>query len=189
MTVAPTNTHARTEFPIPASRLGMWVFLSTVTMLFAAFCSAYLVRRATGDWNRVDLPDVLWLNTLILAASSCTLAFARAAKESSRRRLLLCATAVLGVLFLAGQVFAWNQLAQAGIYVPTTPHSSFFYIFTGLHGLHLVGGIVFLLSVTVSELRGRRAEDGRHRLVELVSTYWHYMGGLWAFLLIFLTFF
>jgi cytochrome c oxidase subunit III len=175
-----------TGIGIPSALIGMWIFLSTVAMLFAAFLSAYLVRRAAADWVPVTLPGVLWASSAILIASSGTLEGARAACRNGQRRAAarwLLATTVLGFLFLAAQAWAWRRLVEEGVYLPTSPHSSFFYIFTGLHALHLLGGLVFLVFVAGTFLRGGR-EERRSDLVSLCATYWHFLGGLWLFLFI-----
>ncbi len=165
------------------AQLGMWVFLATVTMLFAAFTSAYIIRRSAADWVPVALPAVLWANTLVLVASSVTLEAARSRVERHRAgaALWLGITAVLGVLFVAGQLAGWRRLAEQGVFVPTSPHSSFFYILTGLHALHVAGGLALLVFVAVVAWRG--VEPPRlGRLVRLCTTYWHFLGGLWIFL-------
>ena len=123
---------------IETAKLGVWVLLGTITMLFAAFTSAYIVRSAGGDWTPLDVPPLLWLNTLVLLASSVTMEVARRRFQAFRPiafRKWLLATAILGALFLAGQVVAWQQLAAQGIYLSSHPHSSFFYVLTGVHGV------------------------------------------------------
>jgi len=172
-------------------RLGLWVFLATVTMLFAAFSSAYLVRMASGGWNAVDLPGVLWLTTSILLLSSATLEVARlrvARARAARRAVVapwLLATLGLGVLFLAGQLAAWRALQTAGVFLPNSPHAAFLYIFMALHGVHLLGGLVWLGALSGGALSGG-ARVGRNGELEdqvaRCSTYWHFMAGLWVFL-------
>ncbi len=110
-------------------RLGLWMFLATVTMLFAAFTSAYIVRRSGSDWQYVRVPSILWINTAILAASSIALETANrfGLRGQWNAAVAGCGAAVaLGVAFLAGQVVAWRELIAAGVYLPTSPHSSFF---------------------------------------------------------------
>ena len=170
------------EFGVHPAQIGMWMFLGTVTMLFAAFTSAYIVRRSSADWVHVTLPTVLWANTGLLLASSMTLEAARGAASRGRVQatvLFLAATTGLGLLFVGGQFAGWRELAAQGVFVPTSPHSSFFYILTGLHALHVAGGLVFLVSVA---WRVTRRRQGAQMLVRLGATYWHFMGGLWVFL-------
>lgn len=150
--------------PVSNSQVALWGVLATVAMLFAAFASAYLVRQGGGDWHRVTLPGILWANTLVLAASSGTIELAR------RRPVWIGASAALAVLFLAGQLWAWWQLAAAGIYLPTNPHASFFYIMTGLHGAHLLGGVVLLVVAWATRRAGT---------MDCAATYWHFLGLVW----------
>jgi cytochrome c oxidase subunit 3 len=150
-----------------------------------ALASAFLVRRGTsGDWIPVHLPTVLWLNTLALIASSFTLERARrllSRLNLSGFRKLWTVTTGLGALFLIGQLVAWRQLVAQGVFMASNPASSFFYIFTAAHGLHLLGGVGALLYVLV-----RKFENTRIALptaAEIASYYWHFMDGLWVFLL------
>src|SRR5262245_16368000 len=106
-------------------RLGLWMFLATVTMLFAAFASAYVVRRSGSDWRHVTLPSILWMNTLVLAVSSLVLEAAAWNGEQRRwraARVLIGVTLALGVGFLGGQVAAWQRMIALGLYLPSTPH-------------------------------------------------------------------
>jgi cytochrome c oxidase subunit III len=166
---------------------GMTIALAAILMFFAALVSAYTVRRdfPNSDWQALAVPRILWLNTLTLLASSFALA-------RSRRHLLMGddesfrhwwgVTAILGVFFVAGQLIAWRQLVAAGVYLATNPGSSFFYIFTAAHGLHLLGGIIGLLAVAFHSPRYL----ARNTAVDVVSMYWHFMDGLWLFLFVFL---
>lgn len=164
---------------VDTAELGLWMFLASVTMLFAGFTSAYLVRQTTGsDWQPMPLPAVLWLNTVLLGASSVTIERARRAEASSTGWLL--ATAALGVAFLAGQVSAWQELAASGVFLPSHPHSSFFYILTGAHGIHLLGGLGALAVALAGGRRG--AWPRRARGLKLCALYWHFMGALWLYL-------
>jgi cytochrome c oxidase subunit III len=163
---------------------GLWAFMGTVTMLFVGFTSAYILRRASADWQPLLAPPVLWPNTAVLLGSS-------AALEVARRRLRgwdlagserwLAATGLLGALFLAGQYLAWRQLAGRGIFLATNPHSSFFYVLTGAHALHLVGGLGWFVAALgrLRRLDFLPGEDG----LRLFATYWHFLGVLWIYLL------
>ena len=172
---------------IDPAQLGIWIFLATISMLFAAFTSAYLVRRVAADWVQINLPSTLWLNSVILIGSTVTLERARSALSPPRSGkgaiLWLDVTLALGFAFLIGQLFAWSQLAGQGVYIPTSPQSSFFYIYTGLHGLHLLGGIILLVVVTL-RCRGLLKQDpsAALRLTGLAATYWHFLAGLWIFI-------
>lgn len=164
----------------------MWLFLATVCMLFAAFFSALLIRRAAADWIPIALPRVLWWNTVVLLASSATLEVGRRTvrkgKTASASGWLLLSI-FLGASFLLGQLTAWRELVARGVYVPTSPHSTFFYIFTGVHAVHLLGGLFLLLyGVLALRGRGRRNGVGPGTLMNICATYWHFLGGLWIIL-------
>jgi cytochrome c oxidase subunit 3 len=163
---------------------GIAIGIVSILMFFMALASAFLVRKGMGEWVPVHIPRLLWLNTAILLASSATLEMARkrlAYSDVSGFKRLWRVTTVLGVLFLVGQVTAWRILAGQGIYLATNPASSFFYIFTGAHALHLIGGVCALLYVAW------RKPDQAHVslgvLAEVTSYYWHFMDALWLFLL------
>jgi len=164
---------------------GIALGIVSILMFFMALASAFLVRRGTsGDWIPVHLPVVLWLNTLALIASSFTLERARRALSQldlSGFRKLWTLTTGLGALFLIGQLVAWRELVAQGVFMASNPASSFFYIFTAAHGLHLLGGVGALLYVLV-----RKFDNTRIALptaAEIASYYWHFMDGLWVFLL------
>ena len=166
-------------------KLGLWMFLATVTMLFAAFTSAYIVRRSGSDWRHVALPSILWLNSCVLAVSSVAVELAglRGARGSWRSSAFAMLIAfALGVLFLAGQVAAWQQMVAAGVYLPTSPHSSFFFMLTGAHAMHVIAALAVLgwgAATTLSGARDARAWTSR---MSLCRTFWHYLGGVWLFL-------
>jgi cytochrome c oxidase subunit 3 len=176
-------------------RIGMWVGLASILMLFMALTSAYILRQTKGlsefhDWVSIQLPGLLWVTTLVLVASSFTFEVARRALRRSdyaRFNNWILLTTVLGALFLVGQFVAWRQLAAQGIYVNTNPHSSFFYLLTSLHGLHLLGGLVALAYVTIAAFR-LRIGFKRRNAVEVTALYWHFMDVLWIYLLALLYF-
>ena len=166
---------------------GLWAFLGTVSMLFIGFTSAYLIRRTSADWVPLSPPRILWWNTAALLGSSLTLQAARKRLRDWDLRALLpwvAATGTLGVLFLAGQIAAWRKLAAQGVFLASNPHSSFFYVLTGLHGVHLLGGLVWFTAVLVQvrRLAYTPGEDG----LRLFATYWHFLAGLWVYLLLLL---
>ncbi len=166
-------------------RLGLWMFLATVTMLFAAFASAYIVRRAGSDWRHVALPPVLWLNTAILAASSVALEAANVAGRRRRWRgavAAFVAAFALGLAFLAGQIVAWRRMVDAGFYLPSSPHGAFFYMITGAHAVHVVAALAVLAWGVAGMRAARRAPDAWALRMELCRTFWHYLGGLWIVL-------
>jgi cytochrome c oxidase subunit 3 len=169
-------------------RLGTWVGLGAVTMFFAAFTSAYVVRKGMAmDWRPIALPPILWLNTALIIASSFTMERARKLAAMRECMTWLLVTAALGVLFVAGQLAAWRQLAASGVYMASNPSSSFFYLLTGTHGLHILGGILALFYVTLSAWR-RRFWVRKQAAVEATTIYWHFMDGLWVYLFLLLRF-
>lgn len=175
-------------------RLGMWMFVGTVTMLFAAFSSAYIVRGAGTDWRAVTLPSILWLNTAVILVSSASLELGRRQAQGRRwqqARSWVLIALLLGVVFLIGQIAAWRALAAAGVTLPSTPYGSFFYVLTGMHGVHLVAGLI-LLGVAVwrtSAAGDPVRERTALRVVDAGSILWHFLAGLWIYLLVLLTFF
>jgi cytochrome c oxidase subunit III len=172
----------------PSSRrfyTGITLGIVSILMFFMALASAFLVRRgSSNDWIPVHLPPVLWFNTLVLISSSFTLEQARRRISRSNLpgfRTLWAVTTCLGIFFLIGQLMAWRQLVAQGIYMATNPASSFFYIFTAAHGVHLLGGVGALLYVALRKFE--RASVSLPAAAELTSYYWHFMDGLWIFLL------
>jgi cytochrome c oxidase subunit 3 len=166
------------------ARFGLLAFMGTVAMLFIGFTSAYLLRRTSADWRALAAPGVLWLNTAVLLASSATL-------ETARRKLRgwdlasmwppLLATGLLGGLFVLGQIVAWGALRAQGVFLASNPHSSFFYVLTGIHALHLLGGLVWFV-VVASRARRLALTPGMDGLA-LFALYWHFLGALWLYLL------
>ena len=163
--------------------------LAAIVMFFMALASSYIVRRGLGlDWQRTPLPPVLWFNTVVLLTSSVTIVVARKKLEGGEReafRSWWWVTTGLGLLFLAGQIIAWRQLAAAGMLLATNPSSSFFYLLTAAHGAHLAGGIFSLFYVAFRNWK--RSRISQATAAELTSIYWHFMDGLWIFLLVLLT--
>jgi cytochrome c oxidase subunit 3 len=181
------DSSGATGVPQRAYITGMFIALAGILMFFMAFVSAYIVRKdmPNSAWIPLQVPRILWLNTLVLIASSLTLGRAHnrfTAKDEEGFRHWWATTTFLGILFVVGQIIAWRQLAAQGIFLATNPSSSFFYVFTGAHGLHLLGGILALLYV---QFRATR-KVARGTAIEVVSMYWHFMDGLWVFLFLLL---
>lgn len=173
-------------------RIGMWVGLASVTMMFTSLSSAYIVRSTSAnDWVPVPMPRVLLASTLLLVASSVTIELARRKLKASLTKAYaqwLVITVVLGVGFLVAQLFAWRQLTAQGLYLSSNPHSSFFYLLTGVHAVHLAGG---LLGLGLLWLRWRRTAgiaqpEKRQASADAVAIYWHFMDGLWIYLFLLL---
>ena len=163
----------------------MQLGLAGIVMFFMALTSSFLVRKGLGtDWVAIALPPVLWFNSLVLLASSATIQAASRRLEAGDVQSFQYwwgLTIALGLLFLSGQVIAWRQLAAQGVFLSSNPDSSFFYLLTAAHGLHLAGGILALLYVAFR--RWRRSRITQATAAALAGIYWHFMDGLWLFLL------
>jgi cytochrome c oxidase subunit 3 len=196
------------------ARLGLVVGLSGIVMIFISFSSAYVVRQGLPtldprtnallhDWFPVPLPRLLLINTIVLLISSLTVEMARRqaagkalAQSSSISGVLadgknefswLALTVVLGLSFLTGQWMAWRELAASGFYLASSPSSSFVYLLTGMHGVHLFGGVVALLVAGVASVL-RRPADSQFIAVDVTGWYWHFMALLWVYILCLLEF-
>src|ERR1043165_1814211 len=174
-------------------RIGMWVGLASVAMMFTALSSAYIVRSASSnDWTPLPMPRVLFVSTALILTSSVTLEAARRKLKAGLNALYkrwLLVTVILGLAFLVAQLFARRELVRQGIYLASNPHSSFFYLLTGAHALHLMGGLLGLLFLS---LRWRRQTTEMTSIVkrkaatDAVTVYWHFMDALWIYLFLLL---
>jgi cytochrome c oxidase subunit 3 len=162
----------------------MWMALAAIVMLFAAFTSAMVVRKGiSSDWVSTRLPGIIYLNTILLLGSSLTLELSRRflTREAAKEFVLwLYVTLGLGVAFVAGQLVAWRELAARGVYLATNPSSSFFYVLTAAHGIHLLGGIAALSYLV---FRTQRLLAGRRTSMDVTAIYWHFMDALWVYIL------
>jgi cytochrome c oxidase subunit 3 len=180
------------EFPgtgaslLPPAKIGLGVFLAVVGCLFALLISAYLIRIDVAALNIVDgarlpAPKLLWLNTGMLVLSSVALQWAWVDARRGKRdglRIDLLAGAVLALAFVAGQLLVWRQLTQAGYFVASNPANAFFYLLTGVHGVHVLGGLV-ALGRTIAKDRGDAAMEQVRQSVELCALYWHFLLLIW----------
>jgi cytochrome c oxidase subunit III len=176
------------SFPISKGQVGLAILLTAIIMLFAGLSSAYIVLRGVPSWQNIELPSLLWPNTAVLVLSSVAIELSRRAirrNDIESMKRWLAAGGVLGLAFLVGQLAAWRQLVRAGVYLPSTLQSSFFYILSGLHGLHLLGGVVALGLVLAMALKNRLSAH-RHEPLQLCATYWHVMDALWIYLFLLL---
>ncbi|EIM28091.1 cytochrome c oxidase subunit 3 [Microvirga lotononidis] len=177
------------EAPAPPYRVGLLILLAVIGSLFALFISAYAMRMQLPDWRSLPVPRILWLNTTMLALSSLALHGARRAAERGEMaelRASLLAGGISALAFLSGQLLAWRQLSGEGYFLAANPANAFFYILTGLHGLHLLGGLAALGRTT--EKAWREVVTDRLRLsVELCATYWHFLLLVWLVFLSVLT--
>ncbi|CAH2396200.1 cytochrome c oxidase subunit 3 [Mesorhizobium escarrei] len=166
---------------LPTAKIGLGVFLAVVGCLFALFTSAYFMRMALSDWQALPLPRVLWLNTGVLVLSSIALQCASVAARRGQIdtvRLGLATAGLTALAFLVGQLVVWRELTADGYLLTANPANSFFYLITGMHGLHILGGLVGLSRTTAGAWNGARPE--RLRLgVELCAMYWHFLLFVW----------
>jgi len=171
--------------PTAPATIGLRIFLAVVGSFFALFISAYTMRMQLPDWRTLPLPPILWLNTVMLILSSIALHGAKVAVRRGERielKVSLIAAGISALAFLTGQLVAWQDLASEGYRLTANPANDFFYVLTGAHGLHLLGGLV-ALARTVDKA-WREPETEQLRLpVELCATYWHFLLLLWLLLL------
>jgi cytochrome c oxidase subunit III len=179
------------EYAPPPASTGIWVALAAISMSFAALTSALVVRKGGAlDWRHFTLPSILYLNTLLLLASSVTLeisrrrvaAFMGGLRSTANPVRCLYITLSLGLLFVVGQYIAWRQLSAQGLYLATNPSSSFFYVLTAAHALHVLGGLGGLVRV----IRKLNTFVLRRSTLDATSRYWHFMDVLWIYLLLLL---
>jgi cytochrome c oxidase subunit III len=186
------NSRAVQDYAPPPSKTAIWVFLGAISMMFAAFTSALIVRQGAAlDWHHLVLPRILYWNTLVLLVSSVTLEFARrriaafmggTRTRDERPALWLYVTQALGIVFVVGQYMAWLQLRAEGLYLATNPNSSFFYVLTAVHAVHVLGGLIGMGYVMgkLNRISLRRST------LDSFSYYWHFMAILWVYLLVLL---
>jgi len=180
------------RFPKGTYQITIWILLAAVVMMFVALASSYIFLSGSEQWKPVRIPRTFLISTVLILLSSVTIEKARQRLAVDLRQYArwLFATLLLGFAFVASQLVAWRQLIVEGVYLSSNPHSSFFYLFTGAHGLHLVGGMIALIYLTVRSRRlllGVEAEK-RSAAADAISLYWHFMDGLWIGLLLLLWF-
>ncbi len=169
-------------------KFALWLFIVTVMMIFAAMTSAHIVRQADGNWLEYEMPQMLIVSTVIIVVSSIFLHWGYiSAKRDNLGNLKIAMTlsVITGLAFFGTQYTAWGQLVDAGVYFVGNPAGSFMYVITGLHGLHLVSGVIYLIYILISSLR-YKVHSKNMLNMEMCTTYWHFLGGLWIYLYIFL---
>lgn len=168
-------------------KFGLWLGIASIIMLFAALTSAYIVRKAQGNWVEFKMPPVFWWNTLVIILSSITMQWAvrsfRSFKESTYKAALLI-TFLLGVVFLAGQYLGWVDLGNRGIYIDGNPSGSFVYVISGVHAVHILGGLIIMLIMLI-QILVRPFNPNKLVGVQMMATYWHFVDVLWIYLFIF----
>ena len=174
------------DSPAGIYRVGLWAMMSAVGTLFIVLAIAYVVRSATPRfWEPVALPKILWFSTGVLLFSSLTCEAARRSLRNFRETAYggwLLVTALLGVVFLVMQVMAWRRLADQGAFLSENPHSSFFYLFTAAHGLHLAAGALVLCVLAARAwlpVGHRERMEIRLEIADSATVFWHFMDGIW----------
>jgi cytochrome c oxidase subunit 3 len=169
-------------------KFAMWLFIVSVVMIFASLTSAYIVRESEGNWLEFSIPDLMYISTGIILLSSISMhwAFAAARKDQlESMKLALAITTVLGLGFLVTQWLSWGSLVESGVYFVGNPAGSFIYVLSGLHGFHLVSALIFLLVVLYKSFK-YKVHSRKMLSMEMCTTYWHFLDGLWIYLFIFL---
>ncbi len=175
----------QTSLPLPSVKLGLGVFLAVVTSLFALFISAYSIRMEYEDWRPLTEPGALWLNTGILVVSSIFLQLAWSASKRGNLtavRTGIAGGAVFASAFVAGQFIIWNQLIESGYLITDNPANAFFYLLTGAHALHILGGLVALARSIKRVWHTNENTELISLGVELCAVYWHYLLAVWLVL-------
>lgn len=182
------NEVAKKTLSMNPKRFLLWMFMVSIVMIFASLTSAYIVRQAEGNWMEYKLPSLLWYSSVILLLSSFTAQLAyRAGKNDNITSLktYLSLTVVLGIGFLVAQVYSWGVLVDHNVYFVGNPSGTFLYVIMGVHGVHLISGIIYLLIMLARAFRYKVHSKNLLHLGLSVS-YWHFLDGLWLYLFIFL---
>jgi len=168
----------------------LWVAMGSIVMMFAGLTSAYIVRSNQANWLEFNLPAIFWYSTAVILASSITMHLsvkAFRAREMQRYRSLITITAALGVVFAVLQFFGFKELGSHGVLLlgqGSNPAASFLAIITGLHVLHVLGGVIAILVIFIRAYN-TRSKSYNTVPVEIVSTYWHFVDILWIYLFVF----
>ena len=171
----------------------MWIAIVSMVMLFAALTSAIVVSKGSRDWVSIELPGTFLLSTIIIVVSSLTYmwAFSSAKKDDiANLKNGIFLTLLLGISFAVCQFYSWNQLVDQGIFFAgnqSTVSGSFLYVVSGVHLAHMVGGLISLIVVYIKSIRGKYNSNNLLGL-QVSSTFWHFLGGLWVYLYLFLKF-
>jgi cytochrome c oxidase subunit III len=173
---------------VNAKKFALWLFIVSICMLFAGLTSAYIVKKSDGRWLQFDMPDMFLYSTLVLFLSSIAMHWTYLkAKDNSLKavKIGITATAAIAVVFFYMQYLSWVELVAQDVFLVGNPSGSFVYIFSGLHLAHLIGGLVFLLVVFLDTMN-YKVHSKSMLAIEMCTTYWHFLGGLWIYLYLFL---
>jgi cytochrome c oxidase subunit 3 len=175
-------SHAMTSEPNQASRTGLVVFLAVVTSLFSLFVSAYFMRMQLGDWSPLAEPTLLWMNTGMLVLGSIAIQWASYCSgkgDLKNTRYGLLATGLFTGGFIFGQLWVWQELVDSGFYIRSGPAVAFFYVITGVHLLHMLGGLWVWCRTTLKLWSGAELLEIKPSIL-LCRTYWHYLLLVWV---------
>jgi len=196
MQALEVSLEKRNNYIVHPLKFALWLFILTVIMIFGGMTSAYIVHRGTLTSETMllfDLPSILWYNLALMLVSSITMQYGVWSMKKQDRRMALVGmgmTAVLGGLFLAGQWQAFMEMSQSGlVFVDQTridDSVSYFYVITGLHGVHIIAGLLIVLIVFGLTAANRWGRWNPRLTYELTATFWHFLGLLWVYLFIFL---
>ncbi len=185
-----TTPYEHTSSKIHPLKFALWIAMASMTMMFGAFTSAYIVRQSAGNWLEFELPNIFFVSTVVLLVSSLTLHTAYRSFVNNmeiRYKSLLVVSFLLGITFLILQYLGWTSLFSVGIDLKGNPSGSFLYVITGMHALHIVGGLAaMLVGVLIAFTRKYKITQRRKINFELTLQYWHFVDLLWVYLLIFL---
>lgn len=171
-------------FESPPERVALVFFLAVASVIFSMFAVSYVIRMSLPDWVPLNDPSQLWINTGILIISSVLFQWARNIAASEQQKNLLLAFVGGGffaILFIAGQYITWGNLQAEGYYVTSNPANSFYYLLTGLHAVHLLGGLWVWSKSSIRLMSGSKSEDLRLS-IELCTLYWHFLLVVWLIL-------
>ncbi len=178
----------------------LWLGLGSIVMMFAGLTSAFIVRKAVGNWVEFAMPSLFTLSSAVIVASSASLFMAAQAFKKNKRslyRLMLGTTLLLGIAFMYLQWQGWEELKSYGILLNGNPSGSFVYVISGLHAAHVLGGVLVLFVVFIKSLRKHdpvkdlmsEINLNKNLGINLLSTYWHFVGILWLYLFVFLKYY
>jgi cytochrome c oxidase subunit III len=177
----------------------LWLGITGSLLIFTILIAIYMLRKSSPDWVNVPLPQLFWVSTAVIIASSTTLYFANNSFRSDQfllYRILMSSTLALGVLFIALQLFGWHQLILAGVSMNNNPSAGFIYVFSGLHILHIFGGVIALGWAVVESLKNYKYVDSfvysvnppNQLKIKLITLYWHFVDVLWLYIFVFLVY-
>jgi cytochrome c oxidase subunit 3 len=186
----PASSTENTYTGIPTAKILLWIAMVSMVMLFAGLTSAYVVRKAEGNWIAFNLPKMFTLSTIVIIISSFTIQYALYAVKKNllnQVKWAVITTLALGIAFVFMQFYAWNVMVKNGIYFVGNPSGSFIYVLSGMHLLHLFGGIIAMIVISTKSLLEKYHPQNFLGL-QLGAIFWHFLDLLWVYLFVFVTF-